>query len=48
MFHLNTNTCMKEKDYKEETFTSWLELITLLEYLALTRDEFKEIRFSCR
>jgi hypothetical protein len=34
---------MKEKDYKEETFTSWFELITLLEYLALTRVEFKEI-----
>ena len=34
---------LREKDYKEETFTSWYELIALLEYLALTKVEFQEI-----
>ena len=34
---------IREKDYKEETFTAWFELIALIEYLALTKEEFKEI-----
>lgn len=34
---------MREKDYKEETFTSWFELIALLECLALTKVEVNEI-----
>lgn len=34
---------MRTKSYKEETFTSWYELITLIEYLALTDTEFEPI-----
>lgn len=34
---------MRTKSYKEETFTSWYELITLIEYLALTVTEFEPI-----
>jgi hypothetical protein len=34
---------MRTKDYIVETFTSWFELIALMEYLALTHSDFQEV-----